>query len=95
MKINFRKFPVYTSIRKDAVMQQDISFPLSNSIYTNIPGIMAHAVAMKIYSSDGEVELTQEEAAALTRWVELFSGVIADSVRDYIRKLNEQARNHE
>lgn len=88
MKVNFRKFPVYTSIRKDMVMEQDIAFPLSNGIYTNIPGIMAHAVAMKIYSSDGEVELTREEASALSEWVGLFSGIIADSVKDYIHKHN-------
>lgn len=88
MKANFRKFPVYTSIRKDMVMEQDIAFPLSNGIYTNIPGIMAHAVAMKIYNAEGEVELTAEEAEALKQWVELFSGIIADSVKDYITKHN-------
>lgn len=88
MKANFRKFPVYTSIRKDMVMEQDIAFPLSNGIYTNIPGIMAHAVAMKIYSSEGEVELTGEESEALAQWVELFSGIIADSIKDYIQKHN-------
>ena len=89
MKVNFRKFPVYTSIRKDMVMEQDIAFPLSNGIYTNIPGIMAHAVAMKIYNTEGEVELTAEEAEALKQWVELFSGIIADSVKDYITKHNK------
>lgn len=88
MKANFRKFPVYTSIRKDMVMEQDIAFPLSNGIYTNIPGIMAHAVAMKIYSAEGEVELTAEEAEAMKQWVQLFSGIIADSIKDYIEKHN-------
>ena len=88
MKANFRKFPVYTSIRKDMVMEQDIAFPLANGIYTNIPGIMAHAVAMKIYSSDGEVELTAEEVEAMKQWVQLFSGIIADSIKDYIEKHN-------
>lgn len=88
MKANFRKFPVYTSIRKDMVMEQDIAFPLSNGIYTNIPGIMAHAVAMKIYGSTEEVELTKEEADALSGWVELFSGIISDSIKDYIKKHN-------
>lgn len=88
MKANFRKFPVYTSIRKDMVMEQDIAFPLANGIYSNIPGIMAHAVAMKIYGAQAEVELTQEEAQALFQWTEMFSGIIADSIRDYIVKHN-------
>ena len=69
-------------------MEQDIAFPLSNGIYTNIPGIMAHAVAMKIYNAEGEVELTTEETGALIQWVELFSGIIADSIKDYITKHN-------
>lgn len=89
MKANFRKFPVYTSIRKDMVTEQDIAFPLSNGIYTNIPGIMAHAVAMKIYNSEGEVELTAEETLSLSKWVDLFSGIIADSVKDYINEHNK------
>lgn len=88
MKANFRKFPVYTSIRKDMVMEQDISFALSNGIYSNIPGIMAHAVAMKIYSGEGEVELTAEETEALGQWTQMFSGIIADSIKDYITKHN-------
>ena len=89
MKANFRKVPVYTSIRKDMVMEQDIAFPLANGIYSNIPGIMAHAVALKIYEAESEVELTQEEAQALCQWTEMFSGIIADSIRDYIVKHNK------
>lgn len=88
MKVNFRKFPVYTSIRKDMVMEQDIAFPLANGIYSNIPGIMAHAVALKIYNAEGELELTGDETVALGEWTQLFSGIIADSIKDYITKHN-------
>ena len=86
MKVNFRKFPVYTSIRKDMVMEQDISFLLSDGIYMHVPGVMPKAVALRIYSAEGEVELTQQETAALVEWVGMFSGIIADSVIDYIKK---------
>lgn len=86
MKANFKKFPVYMNIRKDVVQEQDIAFLLSNAIYTNIPGIQAHAAALKIYSADGEVELTNEETEQLGQWSEMFSGIIADSLKDYINK---------
>lgn len=86
MKANFKQFPVYTSIRKDMVTMQDVTFLVSNAIYTNIPGIMAHAVALKIYGSDGEVELSEEETKELSRWADMFSGIIADSLKDYIAK---------
>lgn len=86
MKVNFKRFPVYADIRKEIVIEQDISFVLSNGIYTHIGGIMAHAVAMKIYNSDGEIELTDEETLALNGWAKMFVGVIADSLCDYISK---------
>lgn len=86
MKANFKQFPVYTSIRKDMVTMQDVSFLIANAIYTNIPGIMASAVALKIYNAGGEVELTPEETQELTRWSDMFSGIIADSLKDYIAK---------
>lgn len=86
MKANFKKFPIYMSIRKDMVQEQDISYILSNAIYTNIPGIIAHSVAMRIYESDGEMELSDEETANLASWAEMFSGVIADSIKDFIKK---------
>lgn len=86
MKINFKNFPVYTAIDKEAVVQRDIAFIVSNGIYTNIPGIQAHALALKIYNSDGEIELNEQEASLLERCMEIFTGVIADSVKDYITK---------
>lgn len=86
MKANFKRFPVYMSIRKDMVQEQDISFILSNAIYTNIPGVMAHSVAMRIYESDGDMELSEEETMQLEQWAGMFSGIIADSIKDYISK---------
>ena len=74
------------NIRKDMVHEQDISYILSNAIYTNIPGIVAHSVAMRIYESEGEIELSEEEISHLESWAEMFSGIIADSIKDYIKK---------
>lgn len=86
MKINFRTFPVYTAINKEAVTQRDISFIVSNGIYTNVPGIQAHALAMKIYAAKEAVELDETEVELLQRCMEIFTGIIADSVKDYILK---------
>lgn len=86
MKINFRKFPVYTAINKESVIQQDISFVISNGIYSNVPGIQAHALALKIYNASDEVEMDDAEIDLIVRCMELFVGIIADSVKDYITK---------
>lgn len=85
MKANFKKFPVYMNIRKDMVQEEDISYILSNAIYTNIPGVMAHSVAMRIYEAEGDMELSDEETSCLAAWAEMFSGIIADSIKDYIK----------
>lgn len=85
MKTNFKKFPVYMNIRKDMVQEEDISYILSNAIYTNIPGVMAHSVAMRIYEAEGDMELSDEETSCLAAWAEMFSGIIADSIKDYIK----------
>lgn len=86
MKVNFRRFPVYATIRKDMVVEQDISFALANGIYSNIPGVMAHSLSLRIYEAEGELELTDKEVSALSEWARMFSGVIADSLCDYISK---------
>lgn len=85
MKANFKKFPVYMNIRKDMIQEEDISYILSNAIYTNIPGVMAHSVAMRIYEAEGDMELSDEETSCLAAWAEMFSGIIADSIKDYIK----------
>mgnify|MGYP003310800994 CR=1 FL=1 len=93
MKINFRKFPVYANIRKSIMVEQDVSFVLANGIYVNIPGIAAHSLAMKIYTSEGEVEISKDEADAICQWMDLFCGVIADSVKDYLSRNREAKCN--
>lgn len=92
MTINFREFPVYTDISRNAVMVKDISYIVANGIYTNVPGIMALSVAMKVYRSEGAVDLTEEETAALTKWMRMFPGCIAESVIDYIEKVRSNVR---
>ena len=75
MKINFRKFPMYASIRKDMVVEQDIAEQYADSIYRNVPGLAAHVLAEKIFGSTGEIVLN-----------DLFPGIFADSMKDYINK---------
>lgn len=82
MKINFKKFPIYTSIRKDMVVEQDISFVLANGIYCNIAGVMAHSLSLRIYEANGEIELTDKEVESLKEWADFFVGLIADSIKD-------------
>lgn len=79
MKVNFEKFEMYTSIRKDSTVLVDVKDTVANTMYTSMPGIAPASLAMKIYNSDGEVELTQEEVLILDRMMGRSSGIMRDS----------------
>ena len=86
MKINFRKFPMYASIRKDMVVEQDIAEQYADSIYRNVPGLAAHVLAEKIFGSTGETVLNDSEIDTILNSIDLFPGIFADSMKDYINK---------
>lgn len=81
MKIDFRKFPLYTSIKRDKTEEVDISEVVANTIYMNVGGVVAHSLALRIYN-DGEVELNEKEVEVIKRVAEGFVGVVADSIKD-------------
>ena len=58
----------------------------ADSIYRNIPGISAHVLAEKIFRSTGETELDDTEVDTILSSIDLFPGVFADSMKDYIGK---------
>lgn len=60
-KINFTALQIATNIKKDEYIKKDIREELANAMYQNARGIGYMALAMKIYKSDGEVELDDKE----------------------------------
>ena len=84
MKINFKELPVYTSIKKDASKPMDLSLSIANTIYTSVPGIVAHSLALRIYEQ-GEVELNEDELRIIYDVANSFVGVLADSIKDNIK----------
>lgn len=83
MKVNFKKFPMYVSIRRDKTEEVDISEVIANTIYTQVGGVVAHSLAIRIYE-DGEVELTEKEAEIIKKVADGFVGVVSDSIKDRI-----------
>lgn len=60
-KLNFEKFTVPTGISGKNKRTGDARESFADLIYTNINGIRAHALAMKIYRSEGETEYSDDE----------------------------------
>lgn len=93
MKINFTQFPIYDGIKKERLIAHNISESLANGIYINIPGLKAHLLAEKIYKSVEEMDLDNEEIKIIIESAEMFPGVLADSIKDYLNK-EETEENH-
>ena len=83
-RVDFKKLPVYTSIKKDKTEEVDVSYIVSNTIYTNMGGVMAHSLAMRIYEQ-GEVELTEKEVELVSKVADGFVGVLADSIKEALK----------
>lgn len=60
-KINFAALQLATSIKKDEFLVKDVREDLANAMYQNARGIGYMSLAMKIYKSEGEVELDEKE----------------------------------
>ena len=88
MKVNFKAFPLYTSIKRDRTNEVDISEAIANVIYMNVGGVVAHSLALRIYEqgevelSEKEVELNDKECEIVRMVADGFVGIIADSIKD-------------
>lgn len=70
MKINFEQLKVFTDIAKTRETVTNVKVQIADALYQNGFGIANHALAFKIYNSQGECELTDEEYQLLMAFVE-------------------------
>ncbi len=84
MIINFEQIKVYTSISKKTAQTGDAREMFADTIYRNIGGIRAHALAMKIYKSEGGTEYNDDEVKLIKNVAEQLC------LPGFIDGLNEQ-----
>lgn len=60
-KINFKEFEMSNNISWINTKTIDVREQFANLIYVNINGIKAHTLAHKIYESEGEIEVSDDE----------------------------------
>lgn len=68
MKINFKKFKVYTDLAKNNSQLIDIATELADGIYKTAQGIAGHSLALKIYNSIAEEEYTEAEFSIIENY---------------------------
>lgn len=59
--LNFKELEIYTDISKTKKVKGDARESFANIIYTQANGIKMHALAMKIYNSEGEISFSDED----------------------------------
>ena len=87
-RIDFQHFNVYTSVSRKVARPMDVRETFADMIYNNVNGIKAHALALKIYESEGEADYTDDEVKLVR--------VVAERlcVPGFIDGLNEQLDNN-
>lgn len=85
-KINFEKLEIFTDIAKTNKVEQNLKSEFANFIYKNAAGIEMHALAMKIYNSEGETEYNDKECelirAASRSLAPFFIDAIENALKD-------------
>jgi hypothetical protein len=87
MRIDFKHFTVPTGINGLHKQTGDARESFADIIYTMVNGIRAHALAMKIYKSDGAEEYTDDEVRLMKGLAERYcTPAFIDGLRAQIQK---------
>lgn len=91
--LNFKEFRVPTGISKERMQTGDARESLANLIYMNVNGIRAHALAMKIYQSEGDTMYSEEEVGLLKEVVcKLCTPNFIDGLMDQLNVNRDQVK---
>ena len=87
IKLNFQEFSIFTDITRKNKRVGDARESFANQNYLNVSGVRAHALAMKIYQSEGDTMYSPEEVKLIRDVANKFC------LPYFIDGLNEQLNN--
>ena len=70
MKVNFKEVEVYTDLSKTKSIKGDARKEFANLLYNSCNGVVAHSLAIRVYESDGEIEVSPQEATLIKNMAE-------------------------
>lgn len=85
ISVNFKKFKLFKDISQTDSVTMDVSRDFSDLMYKNMNGIAAHDLALRIYRSTGEMEISQEEAGLLMEFAKQTTPIFYDSLQANIK----------
>lgn len=72
MKINFKNILCRPSLKSEELVGIDISADLADAIYQGTTSIEDYQLAIAIFNSDGEVELTEPQIQSIAKYISSF-----------------------
>lgn len=64
-KVNFKELEIFTDISRTKKTKGDARREFANMMYSGSNGLTAHLLSEKIYQSDGEIEIDEQEEAVI------------------------------
>ena len=84
--IDFKRFKIFTDITREKTSLMDVRKPLADTLYKNANGIAAHDLAMRIYRSDGEIELEDSDVRLLRDFANTLTPIFMDSLEENLKE---------
>ena len=72
MKINFKNILCRPSLKSEELISIDISADLADAIYQGTTSIEDYQLAVAIFNSDGEMELTEPQIQSIAKYISSF-----------------------
>lgn len=85
-KIDFKQFKFFTDITREEISLVDVRKPLADTLYKNANGIVAHDLALRIYRSNGEIELEDSDVRLLRGLANTLTPIFMDSLEENLKK---------
>ena len=81
MKINFKEFRMFVDITQENTRVVDVRREFADIIYKSVNGVVAHDLALRIYRSQGEIEVNPEEFGIMSQIAESGTPIFNDSFK--------------
>lgn len=86
--VNFKQFKTFTDITRENTAIVDVRKPLADALYKTANGIAAHDLALRIYRSDGEIELEESDAQLLRNFAKNLTPMFMDSLEENLKEIS-------
>ena len=81
MEIDFKRLEIFDGVAHRSCTVVDVREPFADVIYQHGNGVAAHALALKIYNSQGPTQYSEQEVELIRRSAGLCSPAFMDAVQ--------------